>query len=62
MKKLKLSLKKEIISNLETVTGGVNPNRTVTIPGTCCIVPETKHFHSCETDCDTSDCQTKIFC
>jgi hypothetical protein len=62
MRKLKLTLKKEIISDLENVTGGINPNRTVTIPGTCCIVEETKHFHSCETDCNTDTCHTKIYC
>ncbi|GEM_PF-2675958 len=64
MRKLKLSLKKEVISDLETITGGVNPNKTMTIPGTCCLDPDpSRQDDTCLTKyCETQGCQTRQFC
>ncbi|MCT4638220.1 MAG: hypothetical protein N4A72_10980 [Bacteroidales bacterium] len=64
MRKLKLSLKKEVISDLESVTGGINPLKTRTIPGTCCLDPDpSRQDDTCETRyCETQACHTRQFC
>lgn len=65
MRKLKLSLKKEVISDLESVRGGNINNRTWTIPGTCCINPDpSRRDDTCETRyCQSVECEyTEINC